>query len=52
MILTPYCIGNNLVLRKTGTRMAVEGVLRALRGEVPERVKNPAAVLSWRRGHE
>ena len=52
VILTPHCIGNNLALRQTGTRMAVEGVLRALRGEVPERVKNPAAVLPWRRRHE
>ncbi len=48
VILTPHSIGNNLALRETGTRMAVEGVLRALRGEVPERVKNPAAVEPWR----
>lgn len=49
VILTPHSIGNNLALRETGTRMAAEGVLRALRGELPERVKNPAAVEPWRR---
>lgn len=49
VILTPHSIGNNLALRETGTRMAVEGMLGALRGELPERVKNPAAVEPWRR---
>jgi D-3-phosphoglycerate dehydrogenase len=48
VILTPHCIGNNLALRETGTRMAVEGVLRALRGELPAHVRNPAAIRSWR----
>lgn len=47
VVLTPHSIGNNLALRETGTRMAVEGVLRALRGELPENLKNPAAVERW-----
>lgn len=47
-ILTPHCIGSNLSLRETGNRMAVEGVLRTLRGEVPDRVRNTAAIKSWR----
>lgn len=48
VILTPHSIGNNLALRETGTRMAVEGVLRALRGELPENLKNPTAAERWR----
>lgn len=52
VILTPHCIGNNLALRKTGTFMAVEAVLRALRGEAPERLKNPVAVQLWRGRYE
>jgi D-3-phosphoglycerate dehydrogenase len=48
VILTPHCIGNNLALRETGTRMAVEGVLRAMRGELPAHVRNPAAIRPWR----
>lgn len=49
VILTPHCIGNNLALRETGTRIAVEGVLRALRGELPQHVRNPAAIEPWQR---
>lgn len=48
LILTPHCIGNNLDSHRTGTRMAIGNILRALRGELPEYIKNPAAVRRWR----
>jgi D-3-phosphoglycerate dehydrogenase len=48
LILTPHCIGNNRDSHRTGTRMAVENILRALRGEVPGYVTNPGAVPRWR----
>ena len=48
LILTPHCIGNNRASHRTGTRMAIENILRALRGELPDFIKNPAAVPCWR----
>jgi D-3-phosphoglycerate dehydrogenase len=48
LILTPHCIGNNLGSHRTGTRMAVGNILRALRGDVPEYVRNPGAIPRWR----
>lgn len=47
LILTPHSIGNNLALQRTGMLMAVENVLRALRGELPTNVRNPLAVERW-----
>jgi D-3-phosphoglycerate dehydrogenase len=48
LILTPHCIGNNRDSHRTGTRMAVDNILRALRGDVPDYVRNPAAIPRWR----
>lgn len=48
VILTPHSIGNNLALRETGTSMAVDSVLRALRGELPGNLRNPTAAEHWR----
>jgi D-3-phosphoglycerate dehydrogenase len=48
LILTPHCIGNNRDSHRTGTRMAVDNILRALRGEVPGYVQNPGAIPRWR----
>jgi D-3-phosphoglycerate dehydrogenase len=48
VILTPHSIGNSRASQRTGTRMAVENILRALRGDVPEYVKNAGAIQRWR----
>ncbi len=48
VILTPHCIGNNEHSQATGVSMAQENILRALRGERPSYVKNPAALQRWR----
>ncbi len=48
VILTPHAVGNNPSSHRTGTRMAVKNILRALRGELPEYIKNPAAIPRWR----
>jgi phosphoglycerate dehydrogenase-like enzyme len=48
LILTPHCIGNNAGSQATGTRMAVDNILRALRGDRPSYIKNPAALPRWR----
>jgi D-3-phosphoglycerate dehydrogenase / 2-oxoglutarate reductase len=48
LILTPHCIGNNAGSQATGTRMAVENILSALRGDRPSYIKNPAALPRWR----
>lgn len=50
VILTPHSIGNNLALRETGTSMAIENVLSALQGELPDNLKNPGAIERWRGG--
>jgi len=51
VILTPHCVGNNEASHRTGTRMAMANVLRALRGELPGYIKNPAAIERWRQRH-
>ncbi len=48
VILTPHCIANNVASHVTGTHMAMENVLRALRGELPSYIKNPEAIERWR----
>ena len=48
VILTPHCIGNNRASQETGARMAIDNILRTLRGELPEYLKNPAAIPRWR----
>jgi D-3-phosphoglycerate dehydrogenase len=48
LILTPHCIGNNRDSQRTGTRMAAENILRALRGALPSYVRNPGAIPRWR----
>jgi phosphoglycerate dehydrogenase-like enzyme len=48
VILTPHAIGNNVASHHTGTKMAIESVLQALRGEVPRYLKNPGVVERWR----
>ncbi len=48
VILTPHAIGNNPSSHRTGTRMAIENILRALRGELPGYIKNTAAIPRWR----
>jgi len=48
VILTPHCIGNNRDSQRTGTRMAVDNILRALRGDLPQYIKNPGAIPRWR----
>lgn len=48
MILTPHSIGNNLASHDTGTEMAIGNILRALRGEVPSYIRNPAALARWK----
>lgn len=48
VILTPHAVGNNPGAHKTGTRMAVTNMLRALRGELPDYIKNPRAIPRWR----
>jgi D-3-phosphoglycerate dehydrogenase len=51
LIMTPHSIGSSLASQQTGTRMAIENILRALRGEVPTFVKNPAVLERWRQRH-
>ena len=48
VILTPHAIGNNPSSHRTGTRMAIENILKSLRGELPGYIKNPAAIPRWR----
>ena len=48
LILTPHSIGNNLLARESGYRMAIETILSLLRGEPPESVLNPKGIPSWR----
>ena len=47
VILTPHCIGNNLISHVTGVKMAQENILRALQGQLPGYIKNPAAIEHW-----
>jgi D-3-phosphoglycerate dehydrogenase len=48
VILTPHAIGANRVMRDTGTTMAVDNMLRALRGDLPKNIVNPEAIPAWR----
>lgn len=48
VVLTPHSIGNNLASHHTGTNMAIENILRAVRGEVPTYIRNPEALPRWR----
>jgi phosphoglycerate dehydrogenase-like enzyme len=48
VLLTPHAIGANRAMRETGTVMAVENMLRALRGELPGNIVNPDAIAAWR----
>ena len=47
LLLTPHSIGSSLGSRGTGTRMAVEAILAAFRGTVPDHVLNPAVISAW-----
>jgi D-3-phosphoglycerate dehydrogenase / 2-oxoglutarate reductase len=47
LIITPHAVGSNIASQETGTRMAMENILRALRGERPSFIKNPRAVDAW-----
>jgi hypothetical protein len=35
-------------MRETGTQMAVDNMLRALRGEVPGNIVNPEVIPAWK----
>lgn len=48
VILTPHSIGNNPAVQTTGTRMAMENLLKALSGQVPHFVKNPEVIDRWK----
>jgi phosphoglycerate dehydrogenase-like enzyme len=48
VILTPHSIAHTVESRAGGIRMAVDNMLRALRGEVPENVLNPEVIPAWR----
>jgi phosphoglycerate dehydrogenase-like enzyme len=47
LILTPHIIGNNLLSRMSGQRMAMESILCLLRGETPSTVLNREAIPRW-----
>ena len=47
LLLTPHSIGSSHASRGTGTRMAVEAILAALDGRVPENVVNPESISGW-----
>ena len=48
LIMTPHIIGNNLLSRMSGQRMAMESILSLLRGEIPSTVLNREAIPRWR----
>jgi D-3-phosphoglycerate dehydrogenase len=48
VMLTPHAIGANRAMRETGTEMAVDNMLRALRGELPRNIVNPEAIPAWK----
>jgi D-3-phosphoglycerate dehydrogenase len=48
VIVTPHCIGANRAMREAGTRMSVDNMLRALRGELPRNIVNPDAIGAWK----
>ena len=47
LILTPHSIGSSQGSRGTGTGMAVNAILSALRGVVPSNVLNPEVIPAW-----
>ena len=47
VILTPHNISRTHAATEAGSRMALDTILKALRGEVPETVVNPQAVPAW-----
>ncbi|MFQ5851748.1 MAG: hydroxyacid dehydrogenase [Candidatus Binatia bacterium] len=49
LIMTPHIIGNNLLSRESGHRMAIQSILSLLRGEVPAAVLDREAVPQWRK---
>ena len=48
VILTPHAIGHSLESGPAGAEMAFDNVRRALEGEPPASVLNPAAIPRWR----
>ncbi|MBI4495287.1 MAG: phosphoglycerate dehydrogenase [Chloroflexi bacterium] len=48
VILTPHVLSNTLAQRVSGNRVVAQNVLRALHGELPTFIKNPAAIERWR----
>jgi phosphoglycerate dehydrogenase-like enzyme len=48
VILTPHAVGHNAETGPGGTAMALRSVQRAMAGELPESVVNPAVVPFWR----
>lgn len=48
LLLTPHSIGSSLASRGTGTKMAVQAILDALAGRVPDNVVNAEVVGVWR----
>ena len=47
LLLTPHSIGSSRASRRSGTRMAVEAILQALSGRVPENVVNTEIIDRW-----
>jgi len=47
VILTPHNIGLSEAARRSNWALAVQSIRQALRGEVPEPVKNPDVVTAW-----
>jgi phosphoglycerate dehydrogenase-like enzyme len=48
VILTPHSVGHSLEIGPAGAEMAFGNVQRALNGEVPESVENPAVIPRWK----
>ncbi len=48
LILTPHIIGNSIISRDLGHRMAIKTILSLLGGELPANVLNPEAIPRWR----
>ena len=48
LILTPHVIGNSIISRDLGHRMAIETILSLLKGEHPDNVLNPEGFPRWR----
>lgn len=48
LILTPHIIGNSIISRDLGHRLAIKSVLSVLKGEPPANVLNPEGIPRWR----